>query len=104
VEGYFWWKLPVGKQSKSLEEYSPLQAEGDHVRGPDEGCLWDIDQREELASEGIHILALSLYVEDTTMFLLCRRHIPMGFQIEPGLVGALEELVTDLDLPGMWIR
>ena len=24
VEGYFWWKLPIGKQFKSLEEYSPL--------------------------------------------------------------------------------
>jgi hypothetical protein len=24
VEGYFWWKLPVGRQFKSLEEYSPL--------------------------------------------------------------------------------
>jgi hypothetical protein len=25
AEGYFWWKLPVGRrQFKSLEEYSPL--------------------------------------------------------------------------------
>jgi hypothetical protein len=24
VEGYFWWKLPVGRQFKSLKEYSPL--------------------------------------------------------------------------------
>ena len=24
VEGYFWWKPPVGRQLKSLEEYSPL--------------------------------------------------------------------------------
>jgi hypothetical protein len=25
VEGYFGWKLPVGRQLKSLEEYSPLK-------------------------------------------------------------------------------
>ena len=28
VEGYFWWKLPVGRQFKSLEEYSPLKKTG----------------------------------------------------------------------------
>ena len=28
VEGYFWWKLPVGRQFKSLEEYSPLERMG----------------------------------------------------------------------------
>ena len=31
VEGYFWWKLLVGRQFKSLEEYSPLPAPLPHV-------------------------------------------------------------------------
>ena len=31
VEGYFWWKLPVGRQFKRLQEYSPLPSNHDQL-------------------------------------------------------------------------
>ena len=43
VEGYFWWKLPVGRQFKSLEEYSPLHgAGGQFLVGLDGGHVYQL--------------------------------------------------------------
>jgi hypothetical protein len=41
VEGYFWLKLPVGRQFKSLEEYSPLDQGALQEAQRVEGAVWE---------------------------------------------------------------